>query len=353
MNRRVKICGLMLAAIAVGTGAWIGVNGEQQQPVTAAASMIPMLTVSVVAAQRGALDDNIHVIGMTLPREDVVVVPEQTGLRIHEVYAELGNYVRKGQKLALLDSESLQIQLKGLQTEYERTRDEYTRVKAMQASSGAVSAEAVTQRQASFEVARSRLQDAELSIHRTQIVAPTSGFIYARTAAIGGLTNGSEPLFRIAKDGEVEMEASVPEALVRRLQTGMPATIEIAGNPVPVMGSVRLITPRVDNTSRAAGVRISFKREGVTPVGVSCEASITVAQVSGWVLPGTALQQDTQGKYVWYLSPERNVLRKPVTVMMHTPDSVVVQETIGDIAIVAKAGSFLKEGDLVAVAKEK
>lgn len=349
MSRRAIVYGSVVAAICAGTLAWIRVNGQPELH-SSAATVKPVLTVSVIAAERKTLDDNIHVLGMTVPREDVVVIPDLTGLRIREVYAELGDYVKKGQKLALLDSESLQIQFQGLQTEFERTRDEYARVQALQPS-GNVSKESLAQRRAAYELARSRLQDAELSIHRTQIVAPTNGLIYERNAFIGGLVNGNEPLFRIAKDGEVEMEASVPEAMIRRLRPSMPVILEMAGNSSPLSGNVRFITPRVDNTSRAAGVRISFKREGATPVGVFCEASITVAKVGGWVLPGTTLQQDTQGMYVWYVNPEGNVMRKPVTVVIRTPDSVVVKEMIGDVPIVAKAGSFLKEGDFVTVAK--
>lgn len=349
MSRRALVSGSVVAAICAGTLAWISVNGQPELP-SPAATVKPVLTVSVIAAEHKTLDDNIQVLGTTVPREDVVVIPELTGLRISEVYAELGDYVKKGQKLALLDSESLQIQLQGLQTEFERTRDEYTRVQTIQPS-GLVSKESVAQRRAAYELARSRLQDAELNIHRTQIVAPTNGLIYEKNASIGGLVNGNELLFRLAKDGEVEMEASVPEAMLRRLRPSMPVILEMAGNSAPLIGNVRFITPRVDNTSRAAGVRISFKRAGVTPVGVFCEARITVAQVSGWVLPSTALQQDTQGLYVWYVNSESTVMRKPVTVVLRTPDRVVVREMLDDASIVAKAGSFLKEGDLVALAQ--
>lgn len=360
MRRRTIVYVLVGATVAVGLGTWISVRGSSgspaqtesagppEQPAANPPKSAPVLTVSVVHAQRKTLDDKIHVVGMTVPREDVVVIPEATGLRIREIYAEVGDVVRKGQRLASLDSQSLRIQLQGLQTEFERTRDEYSNLKSMQPS-GAVSREALAARRAAFEVAQSRLQDAELGVHRTVIVAPTSGLVYERSAAIGGLTNGSEPLFRLARDGEVEVAVSVPEAMVRRLEPAMPATLEIAGHPAPLTGEVRLITPRVNTVNRSTDVRIRFKRDGFTPVGVFCEASITVARVGGWVLPGTALQQDTQGEFVWSVSPESSVMRKPVTVIIRTPESVVVKDALGNAPIVARAGSFLKEGDLIAV----
>jgi HlyD family secretion protein len=158
-------------------------------------------------------------------------------------------------------------------------------------------------------------------------------------------------LFRLARRGEIEVQAAVPETLARRVRPDIPVSLKIAGDLVSVTGSVRFITPRVDRESRAMDVRIRFKRDGFTPVGVFCEASITAAQVGGWVLPETALQRDTRGVFVWEVSSQQNVIRKPVTVVVRTPKSVVVEEALGDQLIVARAGSFLKEGDLVAVSQ--
>ncbi|MGH8442727.1 MAG: efflux RND transporter periplasmic adaptor subunit [Nevskiaceae bacterium] len=350
MSKRPVTLGMILVVVGLGMGAWVGVSGVSK-PSVQAAKALPVLSVSVVAAAQKTLDDNIRVIGTVVPRENVVVISELAGLRVRAVYAETGDYVKQGQRIALLDGESLSIQSQSLQSHFGRTRDEYARFKELQLS-GVISKESLQQRQAAFEVARSRLRDAQLNINRTQIVAPTDGLIYERTATIGGLTNGSEPLFRIAKDGKVEMEASVPEALVQRLKPAMPVTLKVAGESAPESGSVRLIMPLVDITSRATGVRIRFERERAAPVGAFCEASITVAKVGGWVVPGTALQQDAQGMYVWQVGPKNVAARKPVTVVMRTAGSAVVKESLGGTPIVAKAGSFLKEGDLVAVVKE-
>jgi len=349
-RRQAIALGAVLLVAGAGLGTWVGVSGKPRLAATAAKAL-PVLSVSVVAATQQKIDDDIRVTGTVVPRENVVVIPELPGLRVRAVYAETGDFVKKGQPIALLDGESLSIQSQSLQTEFERTREEYARAKEM-LDLGIVSKEYGRQRQAAFEVAASRLRGAQLDIRRTQILAPTDGFIYERNATIGGLTSSSEALFRIAKGGEVEMEASVPEALVRRLKPGLAVTLRVAGESAPVPGSVRLVMPLVDSASRAAGVRIRFGRARAGLVGAFCEASITVAQVGGWVVPGRALQQDGQGLYVWQVGPENVVARKPVTVLMRTAETAVVQEPLDGLPIVAKAGAFLKDGDLVALVKE-
>ncbi len=351
MSKRTNALSVILA-LAVGAGlcAWALVSGGSTPP-PPAAKPLPVLSVSVVAAARKTVDDDIRVIGTVVPRENVVVIAELSGLRVRAVYAETGDHVKKGQPIALLDGQSLSIDSQSLQTEFERTREEYERIKEMLAL-GIVSKEFGRQRLAAFEVARARLQAVQLNVQRTQIVAPTDGLIYERSATIGGITNASEPLFRIAKDGKVELEASVPEALVRRLKPGMPVAVTVAGESAPVSGSIRLITPLVDNTRRATGVRIRFDSQRAAPVGAFCEASITVNKVGGWVVPGTALQQDAQGMYVWQVGAENVVERRPVTVAMRTAGNVVIKESLEGTPVVAKAGAFLKEGDLVAMVKE-
>jgi len=350
MIRRALKVGAVLLVIGVGLGAWVSVQGEAK-PVAQETKRLPVLRVSVVSPLQKTLDDDLRVIGTVVPREDAVVTSELSGLRVRAVFVEAGDSVKKGQPLALLDSESLSIQSQSAKAEFDHTQDEYTRASKLH-STGAITDEVVRNRQAALEVTRLRLRDMQLRLDRTQIVAPMDGLIYERSATTGGLTNGGEPLFRMAKGGKVEVEASVPEELVRRLKPGMPVTLKVAGDREPVPGTVRLIMPRVDNTSRAVGVRIRFEREPQAPVGAFCEASITVAKVGGWIVPGTALQQDAQGTYVWQVTSEKVVARKPVTVVMRTASNAVIKESLEGAPLVAKAGSFLKDGDLVAVVKE-
>ncbi|QQP99367.1 efflux RND transporter periplasmic adaptor subunit [Lysobacter enzymogenes] len=347
--------GIGIGLAVVGAVVWFGLAGRPQ-PAAAATIAAPVLTVSVVAAHKRAVDDAIAVVGATVPRENVMVVPELAGQQVREIHADVGDYVRKGQLLAVLDSSNLSIQSAGLRSEYERTRGEYERVQSLQPS-GAVSREFVAQKNAAYQVALANLRNAELSVRRARIVAPTDGLIYERSAAIGGLTSFSEPLFKLAKDGLVEMEANVPERQVARLRVGLPASLRLAGESAPIQGEIRLIAPRVDSASRSASVRIALQRPGESAhraaVGMFCEAGITVAQVEGWVLPGSALQQDAAGAFVWSVRGGNAVRRLPVEVVARTPEHVVVAAIDAGERIVAKAGPFLRDGDIVALTQAR
>jgi HlyD family secretion protein len=214
-----------------------------------------------------------------------------------------------------------------------------------------VSFEFFKQKQAAYEVARSRYENAQLGVQRTSVVAPAAGFVYRRTAVIGDLTSDNVALFEIAKDGEVEMDASVPEAVVGRLKPDMAASVKVAGRADAIPGVIRLITPNVDSLSRASEVRIRLLAEGVLPVGAFAQARIDLAQIEGWTIPRTAMQQDSIGSYVWRVDDKGLVTRLPVTPTLQTVDSVVVSEALGGLRVVAKAGPFLRENDKVLIAE--
>lgn len=341
-------CTALLGA-GLAAGFMIGSKGNASPDVGVQPAQT-LMTVSVVSPERRVLDDFVRVVGRTRSRDDVMVIPELTGLRVLRVEAEVGDVVRAGQALAVLDGSSLDIERDAMRSEFERTRGEYERARALVASQ-LVSREFFKQKQSAYEQARARHDSAKLDVQRTRVVAPAAGLIYRRTATIGGLTDGSIALFEIAKDGQIEMEARVPEAIVGRLRPGMPVSVEIAGRSGAIAGEVRLVSPNVDSLSRAADVRIRLHDTVGLQVGAFAQAKIDVAKVEGWTIPRSALQQDSIGTYVWRVDGKGAVSRLAVTSTIETPQSVIVAESLEGIRIAAKAGPFLRQNDRVRIAK--
>ena len=340
---RACLLGVGLAAGLLIGGKRGGEAPEVAQPKVAA------LTVSVVRPERKRVADTVRVVGQTRSRDEVRVVSELPGLRVVRLEAEAGDYVRAGQTLAVLDGRSFDIQSNELRSEMERTRGEYERARTLVASQ-LVSREFFKQKQSAYEVARAQYDNARLSVQRTRVVAPATGRIYRRNASIGDLTDSTSALFEIAKDGEVEFEVEVPEAIVARLRSGMRANIEIVGRDAPLQGEIRLIVPNVDPVTRASSVRLRMSGSEGLPVGVFGEAIIDVTEEEGWSIPRSALQQDRAGMFVWRVDEKGIVRRLPVTPKMQTTETVIVLEAIGGSAIVAKAGPFVRENDRVRIA---
>lgn len=345
---RTWIVGAGLLGVGLVAGLLIG-GKSGGAPQAAARPQAAALTVSVVRPERKRVADTVRVVGQTRSRDEVRVVSELTGLRVARLEAEAGDYVRAGQTLAVLDGRSLDIESEQSRSELERTRGEYERARTLVASQ-LVSREFFKQKQSAYEVAQAQYDNARLGVQRTRVIAPAAGRIYRRNASIGDLTDGTAALFEIAKDGVVELDVDVPETVVARLRLGMRASVEIAGRAAPLIGEIRLIVPNVDSATRASSVRLRLNDGGDLPVGVFGEAKIDIAEVEGWSIPRTALQQDRAGPYVWRVDDAGIVRRQAVTPTIQTTETVVVSEAIGGAAIVAKAGPFVRDKDRVRIA---
>lgn len=347
MKAGTMVLAAMILTVGFGMGIWIGKDGQASTPKGGQGSALA-LTVSVVRAKPGAVAEAVQVVGTTRSREHVMVVPEIPGLRIAQIEAEAGDYVRAGQTLAVLDGRSQAIERTELRSEMERTREEYRRSETLVASQ-LVSREFHRQKASAYEVALAQYQNAQLSVQRTRVVAPASGLVFRRTASVGDLTDTGVVLFEIARDGVVEMQAEVPEDSVGRLAQGMAAQVVIAGFDKPIRGEIRLVVPNVDNASRTSEVRIRLVSDAKVPVGAFAQASIDLARIEGWSLPRSALHQDSAGAFVWVVDAQGVVKRRAVSVKLINADTAILADALGDAAIVSKAGAFLRENDRVAI----
>jgi HlyD family secretion protein len=338
---------LIIISAVYGGFKWI-IKDKTNTSATAAT-----LSVTVVSPQPGTISKQLKVTGITVPREEIVVITELSSVRVKEVFADVGDVVEKGQKLAILDGESLVNQLTQLQSNYDRASDEFKRFDAIK-NTGAVSRESVTQKLSTLQAAKAKLDDARLNLKRTTIIAPEAGIIFERKASIGALINASEPLYRIAQYGNIEVEVNVPEADLHDLRIGQDSSIHLTGASAPIQGKIRLVAPRIDSETRTANIRISIPKDHSAPVGLFANANITTGKRQGIILPATAIQQDNSGGiFVWKLDSLKKAICLPVTVVLYDKDLVMIEDIPTDISVIARAGAFIKEGDMVNVVEGK
>ncbi|MCE2926968.1 MAG: efflux RND transporter periplasmic adaptor subunit [Rickettsiales bacterium] len=338
--------------LALGLGLLYGAftlltdEDAQTQPATAS------LSVTVVSPQQGSISQTISATGMTIPREELQVMTELASVRVREVLVDVGDNVKKGQILAVLDGQSQQHQVAQLKSDFERAHDAFARVDGIK-DTGAVSKQLVTEKRTAMQSAKALLEDAELNLKRSTITAPEAGVVFERKTTIGGLVSNSEPLFRIARRNEIEMEAMVPESALSALKVGQPVVVTLTGDSEAIEGKIRLVTPRVSDSTRMAAIRIQLKSTNHIPVGLFAAARIMQNERAGLLLPKTALQQDSTGDFVWTLTPENKAERLPVTVTLHGDEQVMVDGVALDARVVARAGAFIKDGDHVNAVEAK
>lgn len=344
--------------------------------------------VSAVKVADADFTETVAVSGSLVPREEILVAPEVEGFRVLDLKVDVGDRVKKGDVLATLVQESLDAQLaqndaslaradaaiskaKSAISEAEARASEanasFDRAKPLK-SSGYLSASTYDEREAAAKTSEAQLvaardglklaeaekaqveaQRRELQWRRdnTQVTAPADGLVSRRTARIGGMASGvAEPLFRIVLRGEVELDAEVIETELAKVCAGQKAKINVAGVG-DVSGTVRLVTPEVDKMTRLGRVRIFLGDDPRLHIGSFARGTVDTATAHGLAVPSSAVIFDTEGAFVQVVR-DGHVARTNIKTGLVSNGRIEVREglTVGDI-VVAKAGTFLRDGDAV------
>lgn len=302
MKARAAILVLAVAAGAVAA-ADVTVAAEPAKPAGVGA------VVLVARATKACFSASVQVTGFLVARREALVTLDMDGYRVTEILAKEGDQVTSGQNLVRL------------------TRQEGG---APAAPPGAPAGAAQPAPPSSMT-----------------LKSPAAGTITRATAVLGATANPrADPLFRIAIDGEIELEAEVPSIHVPKLAPGQTARIEIEDGR-ELTGSVRLVPAEINPMSQLGRVRIAVERDPSLRLGSFARATIDASRSCGISVPNSAVLYKTEGTSVQVVR-DRTIETRRVRVGFHSDQNVEIREGVreGD-TIVANAGTSLRDGDQV------
>ena len=154
-------------------------------------------------------------------------------------------------------------------------------------------------------------------------------------------------MFRIARDGLVELDAEVPETDVGKIAVGSRAQVELpSGATAP--GVVRLVSPRVDMQTKLGRARISLTPRADLRPGGFARATFGQSSRSVTAVPEGAIRYDADGASVMVVQPDNKVRRTSVRTGGRAGGWVELVQGPPVGARVALGGSaFVLDGDTV------
>jgi HlyD family secretion protein len=358
-----------------------------------AAALPPAITV-IAAAKREVVETAV-VTGSLVAEEEVVVGVDLDGQKIVELDADQGDMVKAGQVLARLNRESLDVQMaqndaalakadvaisqadtQVTQAELAVTdaQNQLDRTTALQAKGFAanstldtqtIAARTATSRllnaragfkwaQADRETLVAARKDIMLKLSKTELKAPTDGLVLVRNGKLGQLAAGAgDPIFRIARDGKVELDAEVSESVLHRLSVGQPVTVSPSGFNDNIAGTVRLVTPQVDQATRLGHVKVALPADVRLRVGAFARGEVVTARREVVALPLSAVQVDSAGVTAQVVDAGKVETRKIVTGIRGNGVVEVVSGVREGERVVLKAGTFVRDGDQVTPVEDK
>jgi RND family efflux transporter MFP subunit len=338
-----KQTSLMLAA-GISLPFLASISGCNSKNQHSGASAAEMLSAKVVAAQRGDIAQVLSLAGQFQPYQVVDVHPKVTGFMV-KINVDIGDKVRKGQTLAVLEVPELNAQLKGTEFSMQQAKDnllraqhEITRAEAVHAAlhadyerllqtskaqpgliaqqelddaqskdlssesqvDEAKAAASAAQQQA--EVAHTDNDRVQALQNYTNVVAPLDGVIVWRYADTGALiqsgTNSNEqdiPIVRLSQSGLLRLRMPIPEDDVQYVHVGDPMQIRVDAIGRSFTGKIVRFTRDVNFETRTMETEVDVQNQDLsidpgmyanTELQLARADNVTTVPVEALVLKG-------------------------------------------------------------------
>jgi multidrug efflux pump subunit AcrA (membrane-fusion protein) len=252
--------------------------------------------VIVTKSTNACFSDLVRVTGFIVPRREAVVGVDQEGSKVSELLVREGDTVADNQELARLTPPPAQ------------------------AAAPAGSRPAPT-----------------------SLRAPAAGLVTQVNTIVGAPASPQAgPMFRIAVNNEIDMDAEIPAVHMLKLNPG--ATVRISRDNGPdIVGRVRLVSPQIDRSSQLGHVRITLTSNPSLKIGMFAQASIDAKRSCGVAIPRTAIDHLT----VQVVKGNTVEMRKVrVGLVSDTSTEILEGLDVGEV-VVADAGSSLHDGDKI------
>ena len=363
-NRRRIIIAAVIAAILIVAGGAYYFFGKSNDPATLAEAekAAQAQTVSVVIPGRDTVARTINATGTLAARREIPVGVVGEGGRVLQVYADAGEWVSKGDILVSVDrsvqaqqAAALEAQIGVTRADLQLAQNELDRAMQLVAR-GFISKADVDRKTATRDATRARVNVANAQLAETRarnarldIRAPVSGYVLERNVETGQTVSaGSGILFRIAKDGQLELQTKLSEDDLAQVDVGIPATVTPVGTDRVFSGNIWQISPMIDAQSRQGMARVALPFDKALRPGGFASVEIKSGAMTAPVLPESAVQTGPNGSFVYIVGKDNKVKQRPIKVGPVTANGLIIEEGLaGTERVVLYAGGFLNPDETI------
>ena len=263
-------------------------SAEQAATVQATKPNVKIATVTTEAVEQ------LEEFTTTVEAEVKNNIIPNSPLRIERILVEVGDYVRKGQKLVQLDASNLD----QLKLQYENQLVDFKRVEELYKVGGTSKAEydnAKTQ----IEVSKRQLDN---RLENTVLVSPINGVVSARNYDNGDMYGGT-PILVVEQISPVKMKKNISESRYAQTNRGLDVKLNFATyGEQEFDGKISIVYPTIDPATHTFPVEITLANSDmkVRP-GMYGKATVNFGTTEHVVVPDAAvIKQAGSGDYYVY-----------------------------------------------------
>ncbi len=331
----------VVASIAVvAIGSFVILRSRRQQPIESDRSS-DLPAVSVLTAKKGYISQDLTVAGIFQPFQEIDVHGKVSGY-IRHIYVDIGDRVRQGQTLAVLEVPELEAQVASADAGVTRSQEDIGRLKSEVARSeagyaathanyvrlkqasdqqpGLVAAQEIDDAQARDRASASQVDAAKAAVAAAQgqlavsradrlrvssmaqyatITAPFTGVITMRYADTGSLIpagtseSDAQAVVRLAQSDLLRLRMPIPEQDVPLVIEGSEVMVHVQATGEKFPGKVVRLARDVSNATRTMLCEVDVPNPKLTLVpGMYANVSFHLSQSSeSLIIPSVAVIQ--------------------------------------------------------------
>ena len=335
-----KLTAALIAAIAL-----TGCSPKEEKPKEEVEQAVK---VEVTKSTSRVVEETSNYTG-TVEAQVTNNIAPQSPCRIRKVYVEVGDHVRAGQTLAVMDDVNLQqarLQMENNEIEFKRVDELY--------NIGGTSKSEWDSKKLALDISKRNYNNL---VENTTLTSPISGIVTKRNYDSGDMYSGGDPLYTVEKIRPVKLMVNVSESLFTKIKKGQDVqfTLDVYGDEV-FNATVHLIYPTIDPQTRTFPVelRVQNANERVRP-GMYARVTINEGATEQVLVSDRCIQKLTGSgdRYVYVVNGDKVSYRKVELGHRHGNEFVIKSGLKAGETVVTTGQTRLKDGAKIQIIKGK
>ncbi len=315
-------------------------------------------TVEVVNPRSRSFSAETIITGTTRANRKVMLHAMASGY-LKNIYKDIGDYVKKGETVGILENPDLTNKEERLQVDMEAKRKTYERLKSIQEKTPALTTlQQVEDAEAAFHLAEADLNYLKKQTAFLKVAAPFSGRVTKRFLDEGSLVQSglsdsdAMPLIEIQQTNPLRLVLPMPEADIGGVRVGMPASVTFPELPgESISAKVSRISNALDPSSKTMDMEIDLQNSGgkLKP-GMYAKVNLGLGSRADVLsLPATA-QVIFQKNFFLYVVDENNIVQRvPLRKGLANKDyfEILNAEINAESKVIIQGKSLIKPGQKV------
>ncbi len=229
-----------------------------------------------------------------------IAVPSETPGVVKKVFAEEGDQVSEGQKLAQLDASVIEKQLEELKTSYELAKTVYERRQRLWDKKIGSEIQYL-QAKNNKEALERKIETVKEQLSKTAIVSPIDGTVDDVLIKEGEMAAAGLPAFQVVKMSQMKIHAEVSESYLHEIEQGNPVTITPANSSKIFLSKVKTVgkTINPDNRTYMIEVAIPGEAKNITPNMIMDLEVMNYQNPEAIVVPVNVVQKTNNRRFLF------------------------------------------------------